>query len=499
MLGSAGSRGLLEKNEVLLRRKTWLPGVAWLLVLCGSSRSDDGSAATQPSPPPAFRFRPAAARFGDPMPVWHDGVYHVFYLKKTPPSEDLVWAHVSSRDLLGWTGHPDLPMRGCTGCFVVKDGVGYAFTGNSRADRWVSRDAMLETWERDPAVSVQLDPQWYDLQAGWRDPSIVWIPEERRYWMVATARTAAGAGRHFKNGCVSLATSPDLASWQIEPPLWSPDAWTWAECPDLFPLGSRWALVYLHEGTQMRLADSPRGPWPRPNRETLDKGLAAGRTLFDGRRRLIFGWLYDNGWGGDMLSPRELFLHADGSAASRCAAEIVAACRAAADATAGRGAEVFRPLAGAWRIDRDAASAEVPAGQSALAAWPHAPRDFYLETTLRITPGARACIVLRGKTESLEEAAAAILVDPAAGTVAVGDWNLWHSCIPRGPETTARHDFAADGEIVVQLILRGGILEVFFDERHSLSTRIAGDGASLGMFAREGQVAWRDLVIRGLE
>ncbi|NCA12210.1 hypothetical protein EBR56_10485, partial [bacterium] len=146
------------------------------------------SAAAGAAPRLAFRYRPAAARFGDPMPVWHDGVYHVFYLKKTPPSEDLVWAHVSSRDLLGWNEHPDLPMRGCTGCFVIKDGVGYAFTGNSRADRWVSPDAMFETWERDPAVSVQLDPRWYDLQAGWRDPSIVWIPEERRYWMVATAR-----------------------------------------------------------------------------------------------------------------------------------------------------------------------------------------------------------------------------------------------------------------------------------------------------------------------
>lgn len=457
------------------------------------------AADSKASPPPAFHFRPAGARFGDPMPLWHDGVHHVFYLKKTPPSEDLVWAHVSSRDLLGWQEHPDLPMRGCTGCFVIKDGVGYAFTGNSRADRWVSRDAMLETWERDPAVSVQLDPRWYDLQAGWRDPSIVWIPEERRYWMLGCARTAAGAGRHVKNGCVSLATSPDLDSWQGEPPLWSPDAWMWAECPDLFPLGRRWALIYLHEGTQLRLADSPRGPWPRPARETLDKGLAAGRTLFDGRRRLVFGWLYDNGWGGDMLSPRELSLHADGSAASRCAPEIVAACRAAPDATAGRAAEVFRPLGGAWHMNRDSASAEVPAGQSALAVWPDAPQDFYFEATLHVAPEARGCIVLRGKTESLEDAAAAILVDPADGTVAVCNWNIWHSCIPRGSESTARHEFAADGEIKVQLILRGDILEVFFDERHSLSTRVPRGGRSLGLFAREGRVAWRDLAIRGLE
>ena len=456
------------------------------------------AADSRASPPPPFHFRPAGARFGDPMPVWHDGVYHVFYLKKTPPSEDLVWAHVSSRDLLGWKEHPDLPMRGCTGCFVIKEGVGYAFTGNSRADRWVSRDAMLETWEQDPAVSVQLDPQWYDL-AGWRDPSIAWLPDERTYWMVATARTAAGASRTFKNGCVALASSPDLVQWRVEPPLWSPNACTWPECPDLFQLGHRWALIYLHEGTQLRLADSPRGPWVRPDRETLNKGLSAGRTLFDGRRRLVFGWLYDQGWGGDMLAPRELYLDADGSASSRCPAEIVAACRHAPDATGGAGGEVFRPLGGPWRTGLRSAEAEVPPGQSALAVWPDAPADLYLEARLTISPGARACLVLRGETETLEEAPAAVLADPAAATVAVCNWNLWTSCIPRGAEATANHAFASNGEIFVQVILRGEILEVFFDERHSLSTRIGRGGRSLGLFAREGRVAWRDLVIRRLD
>ena len=461
------------------------------LFAIASARGDEGV-----DPRRSFHYRPAGARFGDPMPIWRDGTYHVFYLKKTPPSEDLVWSHISSRNLLDWKEHPDLPMRGCTGCFIVKDGVAYAFTGNSRADRWISRDPDMETWQRDPAVSVQLDPRWYDLKAGWRDPSVVWMPEHDRYWMVATARTAAGAGRHSKNGCVALATSPDLATWEIHSPLWQPDSCMWPECPDLFPLGDRWALFYLHEGTQLRLSESPRGPWPRPAIETLNKGLAAGRTLFDGRRRLLFGWLYDQGWGGDMLLPRELSIQADGSVASRCAEEIVAACRKGPDATRGVGTTVFQPLSGSWQKAHGSAKADVPTGQSAMAVWTDAPENLYLETTIRIGDGARACLVLRGEGETIEEAAVAVLADPAQDTIALCGWNPWHSCVPLGAETTARHVFREGGEVFVQVYLSGGILEVFFDERRSLAARVGRGPGSLGLFAREGPVSWENLLVR---
>lgn len=446
-----------------------------------------------------LHFRPAGARFGDPMPIWRDGVFHVFYLKKTPPSEDLVWAHASSRDLLTWREHPDLPIRGCTGCFVVRDGVGYAFSGNSRADRWVSRDPEMESWERDPAVSVQLDPRWYDLAAGWRDPCIVWIPEERQYWMVATARTATGGGTEAKNGCVALATSPDLEHWTVHPPLWSPDACAWPECPDLFPLGDRWALIHLHEGTQLRLSASPRGPWPRPAIETLSQSLTAGRTLFDGRRRLLFGWLYDNGWGGDMLVARELYLHPDGAAATRCAEEVVAACRRAPDATMARGAAVFRPLSGAWRLAADSAVADVAPGRSGLAVWPDAPADFYLEATVRVHPEARVCIVLRSHGADFENASAAVVMDPAQKTVSLCRWNLWQSCVPLSPETAGPHVFRGDDDIFVQVIVRGPIVEVFFDDRRAISTRIPAGRGGIALFAREGPVQWNNLLIRQLD
>ena len=114
-----------------------------------------------------------------------------------------------------------------------------------------------------------------------------------------------------------------------------------------------------------------------------------------------------------------------------------------------------------------------------------APADFYLEAELRIAPGARALFVLRGKTDTLVEAPVAVLVDPAAETVAFTQRNLWGSCNPLSAAAVAHHDFTSGAEVFVQMILRGEILEVFFDERHSLSMRIDREKGALGLFARE--------------
>ena len=59
-----------------------------------------------------LHFTAADGWFGDPMPLWHDGIYHIYYTKRFPaPSDDerdmIGWGHISSPDLLHWTEHPD--------------------------------------------------------------------------------------------------------------------------------------------------------------------------------------------------------------------------------------------------------------------------------------------------------------------------------------------------------------------------------------------------------
>ena len=72
----------------------------------------------------------------------------------------------------------------------------------------------------------------------------------------------------------------------------------------------------------------------------------AGKTEFDGKRRIIHAYLQradsdyaKHVYGGCMALPRELYLDEHGGVATRLVPEIIAACKK--DATGGKGATVF--------------------------------------------------------------------------------------------------------------------------------------------------------------
>ena len=53
---------------------------------------------------------------GDPLPLYHDGVYHIYYNKiykadkhTKPEDKDICvgWGHISTRDWIHYTEHPD--------------------------------------------------------------------------------------------------------------------------------------------------------------------------------------------------------------------------------------------------------------------------------------------------------------------------------------------------------------------------------------------------------
>ncbi len=74
-------------------------------------------------PTGTVHYQPAGSIFGDPIPFYHDGVHHVFYLKSGS------WYHLVSRDLVAWQDlgpaiAPDENDRSiATGSIVEKDGV----------------------------------------------------------------------------------------------------------------------------------------------------------------------------------------------------------------------------------------------------------------------------------------------------------------------------------------------------------------------------------------
>jgi len=229
-------------------------------------------------------------------------------------------------------------------------------------------------------------------------------------------------------------------------------------------------------------------------------GFAAGKTMWDGKRRLVIGWIPRQEcdcapftWGGNMLLPRELRLLSDGIPATSLPHEVLQALLES-DATSGRGATIFTTAGGSWHMSRAGLAASPTAGQSALASWSDAPADFCLQADVTFGPGATLAILLRGHSDEKAfwsnktplDQGYEIFFNPADGTVVLHEFYQWHQ---RMALKTIGLDGLITGALHIEVVLHGDILEVFLDRRRSLVHRLLKhlDGA-LGLLASDGSV-----------
>ena len=205
---------------------------------------------------PRAHLRPAEGWTNDPTgPLrWH-GRVHLFHQYNPDGGywDRPHWGHLVSDDLVRWERRPpvlspgeDGPDReGCfSGCTVV-DGDDAVIvytgargpTGPQQAQTTClarSHDPDLEVWEKDPANPVLGPPHRRDLR-GFRDP-FVW-QAQGRWWQLV------GAGTLEHGGEVLLAVSDDLREWihlgpvlegrdlhALDPSVWTGSMW---ECPVL--------------------------------------------------------------------------------------------------------------------------------------------------------------------------------------------------------------------------------------------------------------------------
>lgn len=253
--------------------------------------------------------------------------YHVFYLKASRALGNpdrrhfyVTVGHAVSEDLYKWCEVSDALIASDEPAFddyttwtgsIVKgpDGLWRMFyTGTSRAEKGLvqrvgvatSRD--LYTWTKSGAAAVcGADPRWYETFDGtswpdeaWRDP---WVFDDGGGWhMLVTARSAEG--EPDDRGVIGYATSDDLATWTVRPPLSQPGAgFGHLEVPQVAEIDGRGVLVFssLHtELTRARRAagerggvwsvpiDSLTGPYDTRNATRLtDESVYAGRLLQD--------------------------------------------------------------------------------------------------------------------------------------------------------------------------------------------------------------------------
>jgi sucrose-6-phosphate hydrolase SacC (GH32 family) len=303
-----------------------------------------------------------------PSPVGHEpfdpnaiffwaGRYHFHYVY---PSEDgLVWAHVSSPDLVHWTWHPTVLTRSATrhelfsgSGFITKEGrpaILYASGNLDPASRQligglgpaqiaIALDDSLDSWSPPFAVDPQVGP---DV-----DPRVI-FPWDPHGWLDGDTYYAVfgGSGMHDNGGTpAAVITSPDLESWEHIGPLLTTDLPETKDdsdisCPEFFALGGEHMLLcishshgcryYLGEwnGKQFTPTRHGRMNWqatphalewsgvdPAPSRNGGRAVFFAPETLLapDGRR-LMWAWCWLDGLQNGIQSiPRELSLPDDG-------------------------------------------------------------------------------------------------------------------------------------------------------------------------------------------
>ena len=181
-----------------------------------------------------------------------DRQYHLFFLYASRALHDpdarhhrAAVGHAVSDDLRRWTRVPDALVHSDPPAFddlatwtgsVVRhpDGTWYMFytgatltsAGNVQSVGYAT-SADLVTWHKNPAPVLAADPRWYEKiddgqwhDEAFRDPWVMADPDGDGWHMLITAR--ANSGPADERGVVGHATSPDLHTWTLCPPLSPP-------------------------------------------------------------------------------------------------------------------------------------------------------------------------------------------------------------------------------------------------------------------------------------
>ena len=211
--------------------------------------------------------------------------------------------------------------------------------------------------------------------------------------------------------------------------------------------------------------------------------LAAAKTMWDGKRRVLIGWIPRRTCscglvtgGCTLLLPREWYLLPDGAPPR---ARLRSGCCLWKRRHRRDEAQVFEPVMSTWKIKATAASAMPEAGRSAMANVARRPGQLLSPHRDPLLAASRAAILLRGQSADTAygyktplDTGYCIYLDPGSGTVSLRPWYEWDQ---RGPINEIAYSFSKDQPTLVEMFLDGDILEVFLDGRRSLVGRRSGE------------------------
>jgi sucrose-6-phosphate hydrolase SacC (GH32 family) len=242
---------------------------------------------------------------GDCMPLYHDGIFHLYYLFDRRGHESKwglgahQWGHISSNDLAHWNEHPlainiDRQEEGsiCTGSIVVHDGIFYAFYAVRMCDgspaqlTWAtSKDGINFTKINE---KFMLSAPYHSASA--RDPK-VFKDEENLYHMLITTSIATESGN---KGCLAQVISQDLLNWEQADPIVVLNIEDQPECSDYFEKNGFYYLIYSNFGVaHYFISKKSFGPWTKPeNNVIVNESYRVPKRAFWKDGRIIFAGFY---------------------------------------------------------------------------------------------------------------------------------------------------------------------------------------------------------------
>lgn len=291
-------------------------------------------------------YQPEGIWVGDIMPFAKDGEFYIYHQRDTrnpgPFGEPFGWALAKTKDFLeyedygeslkhGTNQEPDLYVYAGS-VFETADCFHAFYTGSNKSFLAQGRPSQTllhatsndgVTWKKSKEA-LEIPPQdGYDKR-NWRDPYVLWDEERQEYLLILGARK--GEDKREETGRLVHFTSKDLEKWEFKGDFWSPGINTMFEMPELFKMGDWWYLVFSEysDGNKIhyRMSKNLYGPWTAPMDDSFDgRAYYAGRTAYDGKRRVLFGWVPTKEgeddknsylWGGTFVA-HEVYQREDGT------------------------------------------------------------------------------------------------------------------------------------------------------------------------------------------
>lgn len=432
---------------------------------------------------------------GDCMPFYHDGTFHLFYLfdRRHHGSKWGMgahqYAHVSSTDLVHWQHHPlAIPISRqweCsmgTGDIIWNDGVYNIFYTDCG-----SRCEFSDKPERSHWIYRATSTDGVHFKKDYK-------PILRGHDCKVSRDPVSGQFQLLRFG-TNLVASTDLQTWHEEPGSFVQlKKGTSEECPNLWEWNG-WFYFMIGRNAIWK-SRRPKGPWEEMAPTVYDGLFVPKVAAFRNNRRILAGFLGDNGWAGCLVL-RELVQMPGGQLGVKWLKEQVPAVGEPVGTA-------FTSMHAGAAGDGKVVKVNAPDGLG-LGALSGIPQDVLI--TMKVVPGQGAGaygLCVRGSGDYQD--GCELRFEPGKrcaqwgepvrnGLADVPTEEIW-----RGGNYVMNQLDCLDRPFELKIIVKRNLVDAEIDGRRTMITRRNPEppGDRLFFFARNGSVAFEDISIRPL-